>query len=196
MKRRDYLATTTAVLALGGCTDSDSGNKGSVDDCTIEQSTESVEPVPVTVNGQLENETADAVLDLQWNARSQDGTEMSPDSNAGYSADEGYKTLVFRVEFTNTTSEDVPITTKVFDGIIETPDTTEEVDRMSISARIVDEVTLKPDGETDAHMAYEIPNESKSFTLQAVPSFGDGSNVAFNPSCNRELPIELGEFSV
>lgn len=204
MNRRGYLAATTAI-AIAGCSsdnaeDSDGGDGssqrlGSVDDCTIEQSTDSVEPVPVSVDGRLEDESADIELGLDWNARTQSGTEVEPDSNAGYSADEGQKTVVLRVKFINSSEEDVPISTKLFDGFVETPDTREDADRLSISARIVDDVILKPGGERKAYMAYEIPVNATRFTLRAVPPF-EGTDVAFTPTCERNLAIELEEFSV
>lgn len=194
IKRRVYfLALTTSIIATAGCSSTNNSESGTLDDCTITESTESVESVPVTVDGRVKDGTADTVIDLEWNARTQNGTTVSRSSNAGYPPDEGQKTIIIKVNFVNTTNGDVTVNTKLFGGFVETPDLSKEVSRVSISARIVSDINLKPEGQTQGYMAYHVPADSTSFTLQAVPKF-DGNTVGLTPNCYKELLIELGEF--
>lgn len=196
-RRRAVLAAlgSASLVSLAGC--SNSGGErtpGSDDACTIEAATGQVSATPASFDGRLE--AAEATIDLRWNARCQVSVADSPDAYTYYEAEAGEKYLVYRLAFTNTTDEQLRIDAyQVADFRYETEDTIRNTQwqLLSIDQELGD-VTLKPGGTTSGVVVCALPDAATSATLSASePNFPDVPALAFEPSCDRSLSIDVPE---
>lgn len=167
----------------------ESTSPGTKDECAIERSTDRVDSSPIRVDGRFED--ADVVVDLRWNARSQKSVKDDPDDVVGGIAEEGEKILVLKLKVTNTAEEVITIDTDNFELSYETADT---IDTISPSISYVEEidVNIKPGGTVQGIVTFLIPADATTATLQPqAPFYDDRKSVAFNPTCDDSLTIDI-----
>lgn len=180
---------------MAGCLDSDNGSSpgGTSDDCTISRALGGAPPVDVSVDGTFDE--AIAVLDLRWNARTQNSMIDDPDDFFGARSDPDETYLVFRAEVTNTHDEVVAIDEFNFSLEYTTPDVIESVSS-TISPIDRLDAEIRPEGTVSGPLPFTIPVDTESAMLRpGNPNFPDRHAVAFRPSCDETLAVDVPEMS-
>ena len=196
MDRRKYLRISSVALssiAFAGCSE-DNSQDGETSDCTISESIGGAPAFAVSADGRFDN--ADAVLDLQWNARTQNSIKQNPDSTFGSESDVDATFLTFRVEVTNTADDVVTIDTFNFELDYKTPNITDTAGTSIIFGIDQFNAQIRPGGTVDDLLVFTLPENTTSATLQpAEANFPDRKRVAFRPSCDDSLPISAPELN-
>lgn len=200
MNRRTFLVATAVSATFAGCggetDDEDSDDEatepttlpGAVRDCSIAESTGTVESTPVTVDGTFED--ARAVLNLRWNARAQQSVKNDPDDRFGSEADPGNKYVVFRLEVTNTADDVHTVDEFNFELSYETADVVETVSSAINGIEEID-ANIKAGGTVSGILTFILPSDATSATLQVKEAnFPDREPLAFDPECDSALSMD------
>ena len=191
--RRKILAAigTGTGIALAGCLGNDDG--GTEGDCTIENSTASVDSVTFSLDGRVSG--ASVELDVRWNARAQAKIDSRTPN-----IDEDEKYVLYRLAISNPTDEDVEVGSRSFSLEYETPNVRNDARGLVVHHdETLDRlVELRSGGEIAGTYTHIVPEQTTGATLEAVdvtrsPIEDVDTTVAFNPQCDESLPIGIPE---
>lgn len=145
----------------------------------------------VSVSANDASGTASNSLAITWNTRAQSGVDPDTSDLSSYSAEDGQKFVVLRMQLENTGSEDIELTPRFFklesDGVVY------DYQGLFGSSNGVSGVTLQPGATYDGWIAFQIPEDKRQATLIVDQSayFNEEVNVEFIQ--DEELPIGVSD---
>lgn len=202
MNRRQVLRRTAALSLAGllaGCpgdgpdaTESTDTEATQASGCTLSSSLGDAPAVEVRADGSHPN--PEATLDLRWNARTQLSAAESDDAIVGYEADAGEAYVVFRLVVTNTADEVLTVDRANFELEYRTPEAVETVVPAVTGLETLD-LSVGPGRTIDGVLLFSVPRAASTATLRpATPSEPDRVPLAFDPTCDDSLAVDLPLF--
>lgn len=145
------LALLLVLAGSGASGGADSSPGSQVSDVSVSTTNETIE-------------AADTSLEVTWNARAQSAVDPDTGDYSTYQSNDGEKYLVVRMKISNTGDSGVDLTPRAFrvesDGVVYDSQT------LFGSGNSLSDVTLTPGGTYSGWVAFSIPEDTSTGTLQ------------------------------
>lgn len=134
---------------------------------------------------------ANTALNVRWNSRAQPSVDPSPDSLTHYSANDGEKFVVIRMEITNKGNDSIELTPRMFR--LRSSNVEYDYQGLFGSGNSFSDVTLNPGGSYTAWVAYSVPEDMTEAKLIVNQEAFYRTNVSVTFEYDSQMPIDMAE---